>query len=134
MTDEWHGRGIHPDERLTPFEIELAKNKPNRGHDLDGHTGYRCRQCAEESPGTVLIESSSGDYWQTKQINWQEACDVVFRAFDDAVAAHFPDHEPVNCMTCPAKPVLPPKPQVPIDRVSKQLTRVFKKGSDQDFA
>lgn len=113
-------------------------------HGDEDHIGLRCPTCAAESgyyddddnwvSTSVMIESSSGDHWQTKQLQWQEACDVIFRQVDEATLAHFPEHEPQNCKTCPVAPDLPPKPLRPIDRVDKQSSREFLDGSDQDYA
>lgn len=140
--------GVPDDERPKNCAWCLCEHIGEHHHDdpehgEEGHTGFRCVQCAMESgyydvndvwvPTTVLIESSSGDAWQTKQIVWQEACDVVFRKFDDDTADHFPVHEPRGCTTCPEKPDLPPKPVKPIDRVDSQLGRKFMAGSDQDY-
>lgn len=140
-----HRGEIPLDERPTMAQIEAKQNNPGEPHGSEDHTGFRCPQCAAESGyidadsgqwqhGAALIESSSGDHWQSKQIQWQEHCDRVFRAFDDAVAEHFPEHQPVNCKTCPEKPILPDKPHRPIDRADRQLSMEFKKGSDQDYA
>lgn len=87
-------------------------------HGLPGHKGVRCGTCAQHSTTIVRLQPTLADYWQTKQIEWQEACDVVFRAFDDSVAAHFPEHVPgaKNC-GCPTKPKLPQKPQMPYERL-----------------
>lgn len=123
LTDaDYTGKGIAPSERQSPHHYEdAAANEP--AHGDPGHGGYRCGECAQRSTNQVRIHPNSGDYWQTKQIEWQEACDVIFRQFDDAVAAHFPSHLPQNCPDCPAKPILPEKPIVPSDRALKQISR-----------
>lgn len=96
-------------------------------HGAPGHIGFRCPICAAESPNAVLIETTSGDAWQTKQIKWQEACDVVYRQFDDDNAAHWKEHKARDCLTCPVIEdyPMPVKPQMPLDRVNKQLSRVM---------
>jgi len=88
-------------------------------HNVNGHTGFRCIECARESPVMVSIVDDGGDYWQNVQIQWQEECDKVMSAFDEAVAIHFPVHQPQNCQTCPVKPILPEKPNPPVERRHK---------------
>lgn len=107
---KYNGRGIAPDERMTSYELSWPVD---HDHGHPDHKGQRCAACAAESKNPVLIHPNSGDYWQTRQINWQEECDLVFRSFDDSVAEHFPLHTGPQCNSCPVKPVLPPKP-VPI--------------------
>jgi len=107
-------------------EIDWQHHNANIIHGEEGHRGFRCGRCAALAVVPVLIESTSGDHWQTKQIAWQEECDVVFRAFDDAVAEHLPIHIPAvasgpnagepRCETCPTKPDLPIKPIKPYER------------------
>ncbi len=121
MTDI-RGR-IPMDERPHSYDYEnRMQSEPEHGHE--DHTGYRCSACASESQVQVLIHPNTGDYWQSKQISWQEACDVIFRAFDDATAEHFPVHLPVNCKDCPEKPILPIKPVMPSERAVAQATRI----------
>lgn len=117
------------DERLTAQEQDWAI-QGGEAHGLPGHTGHRCYACAYDSEQTVEIHEDSGDYWQSKQIAWQEDCDVVMVEFDKAVATHFPDHLPPvavtdargqvtwdrQCLTCPVVPVMPDKPEPPFER------------------
>ncbi len=122
------GRGLDPRERPNVYQQDHSNFDPE--HGAEGHIGVRCSICAGLSPNAVLIESSSGDYWQTKQLNWQEDCDEVHTAFQEATAAHFPEHKPFGCDTCPTKPIMPIKPQRPIDRVDKQMQREIKRNGD----
>lgn len=85
-------------------------------HGLPGHYGLRCLACALASGRDVSIEVDTGDYWQTKQIRWQEECDKIMVAFDKAVGEHFPQHQAANCQTCPVTSPLPPKPEPPWER------------------
>jgi len=55
-------------------------------------------------------------WWQRQQIRWQEECDVIFRQFDNDVAAHFPQHLGPNCSNCPTPPPMPEKPKPPFER------------------
>lgn len=89
-------------------------------HGTEGHLGDHCGACARLAPVVVELGETGGDHWQTMQIQWQEACDTIFRQFDDAVADHFPDHLPQNCTTCPEKPILPVKPIQPTERAIAQ--------------
>lgn len=92
-------------------------------HGENGHSGFRCGQCASRGS---LITDHGIDHWQNKQLEWQEACDVIMAAFDVAVAEHFPYHIPAvasgpnmgtpRCDDCPEKPVLPEKPVQPFER------------------
>ncbi len=110
---------IYAKDKLTLVRTELAHNhKMGHGipHGVEGHTGYRCGSCALTKPGAVQVQSDSSDHWQTKQIEWQEECDKIFREFDVAVAAHWPVHLPVNCQDCPVTAPLPPKPTPPQER------------------
>ncbi len=95
----------------------------NPDHGFDGHLPYVCGECAKLAPNRSLISPTTGDHWQTLQINWQEQCDIAFRAFDDEVAAHFPEHLPVGCQDCPDKPILPDKPIQPYERSIRQNAR-----------
>lgn len=108
-------------DRPTPHQLE-TKLQHDEPHGQPGHRGVKCYECAQMSGKRTQIAPNSGDYWQTKQIEWQEACDKIFRAFDDSVAAHFPEHVPgaQNC-GCPEKPKLPPKPVQPRERALGQL-------------
>lgn len=115
LTEPWNGRGIHPDERPTTAQQDWEDGRQVI-HGEDGHTGFRCYECAQVSGVRVMIHPTSGDWWQTKQIEWQEQCDLIHTAFQEAVAAHFPDHQPFNCDSCPEKPVMPPKPIMPVER------------------
>jgi len=90
-------------------------------HGVFGHIGYRCRQCAYLSLETNSIAGDSGEYWQNKQIDWQEDCDTIMAEFDQAVMDHFPVHLPVNCQTCPIRGELPAKPMPPIERSMGKL-------------
>ncbi len=120
--DDWNGRGIAPSERESSHHHEdLMMNEPPHGEP--GHGGYKCSECAQEGKNQVRIHPNTGDYWQTKQIEWQEQCDVIFRQFDDDVAAHFPQHLPRGCENCPEPPELPPKPIVPVERAMQQESR-----------
>lgn len=85
-------------------------------HNINGHTGWRCLECARDSGTMNAIESDGGDYWQNKQLGWQEACDVLMAGFQVAVADHFPNHRPFGCVTCPEAPELPVKPNPPVER------------------
>jgi len=96
---------------------------PDTPHDTGDHIGVYCGECGMQSATVVLAGPTSADHWQDKQLSWQEDCDTVFRAFDDAVAAHFPDHLPVNCQDCPAPPALPEKPIRPVERTIAQNAR-----------
>jgi len=117
----WDGmplnKGRSDEEKPTPYEIDLDKGNNPTAHGTPGHTGFRCKQCALSS--AVVVESypmHTPDLWQKKQLAWQEACDVIFREFDDAVASHFPDHLPAGCTNCPVPPELPVKPLPPYER------------------
>ncbi len=103
-------------ERPTAYEQELKINRPGTPHGADGHTGFRCGECALESPEVVKAVPSSADYWQDKQIAWQEQIDILMREFDVDMSDHLPNHLPVNCTTCPRPKALPTKPLPPQER------------------
>lgn len=114
----YSNRGWHPDDKRTSHEIDREKGNNQVQHGVEGHTGWKCGQCAHESETpSVIYPRDADDIWQDKQLFWQEQCDVIFRDFDTAVAEHFPDHLPQNCTTCPVKPTMPPKPVRPYERV-----------------
>jgi len=93
-------------------------------HGVQGHVGHRCGPCAYLATEHIVEISPTGpDHWQNLQLSWQEDCDVIFRQFDDAVAAHFPQHLPANCPDCPETPPLPPKPIPPVERATAQNAR-----------
>jgi len=115
MGSKW---GWHPEDRPTSYEEDRARGNVYTDHGTDGHTGYLCGICALESDNVcVIYPAHAPDLWQQKQIDWQEDCDGIMSAFDDAVATHFPIHAPQNCQTCPVKPLLPKKPLPPTERL-----------------
>jgi len=112
-----HTQGIHPDDRPTAYEQSV----PDDGaHGVVGHIGYRCYQCAQLSGVMIQLADNSGEYWQNLQLLWQEECDVVQNTFDDAVATHFPNHQPYNCESCPVPGEMPVKPLPPAERAVRQ--------------
>ncbi len=90
---------VHSD-KLTAYELSVPAQT---AHGTDGHAGYRCYQCAMESGVTVQLADSGGEYWQNKQLDWQEKCDTLQNKFDLDVATHWPNHQPMNCTTCPVR-------------------------------
>lgn len=125
-----HRGEIPMDEREDPQQQEWRLQGNDAEHGEEGHKGFRCYACAYDAVQVVEIHEDSGDYWQSKQIAWQEDCDVVMAAFDAAVAEHFTNHLPAiaetdtmgqvtyhrQCRTCPVKPVMPAKPEPPFER------------------
>jgi len=89
--------------------------------------GYRSSVSAADSVSQCKIQPTTVDYWQDKQLAWQEDCDVVMVQFDRDVADHFPVHQPMDmktgqvCPTCPQRPILPLKPHPPVERALTQL-------------
>lgn len=107
----------HKDDRKTAYEIDRAAGNSHIQHGTEGHTGFRCKECADLSGVTHSIyDFPNDDLWQQKQIDWQEQCDAMFRAFDDSVAAHFPTHTGPQCQSCPQTPPMPAKPVRPYER------------------
>jgi len=96
-------------------------------HGLDGHIGFRCLECARVAiDGMTAVESSSQDYWQNLQLDWQEECDILQSKFDKDVTAHLPFHIPPKlfgstvipqCKSCPIPAALPLKPNPPKERM-----------------
>lgn len=103
-------------DKRTAFEMEPE----DVAHGVEGHIGYRCGQCAQQSDVVILLADSGGDYWQNLQLKWQEECDIVQNTFDTAVATHFPDHQPYDCASCPVPGKMPVKPNPPAERAIKQ--------------
>jgi len=107
------------------YQLQMEQVGPF-DHGVPGHLGYRCVQCARVAETRVEITQDSTGYWQGKQISWQEDCDEIMTQFDEDVAIHFPIHIPAvatgsnvgesRCTTCPVKPILPVKPNPPIER------------------
>lgn len=103
--------------KYPPAEIvDWEKKSDAHNHGEIGHIGYRCGQCAQISGKTVGITKNTIDYWQTKQIEWQEECDYLQVQFDQEMSDHLPVHLPQNCQTCPSATPMPPKPLPPIER------------------
>ncbi len=115
-----HTQGRHPDERPTSYELSVPDDTI---HGELGHIGYRCYICAQLSSVMIQAASSGGEYWQNKQLLWQEECDKLQNQFDADVAAHFPDHYPIGCKTCPTTFEMPPKPLPPSERAIAQNAR-----------
>lgn len=123
---DWERGGIPPDERPTSYELSVPEDP---SHGVDGHSGYRCYQCALISPGLVMIAVAGGDYWQNLQLSWQEECDKLQNLYDDAVALHFPIHIDSRLLgkdetcDCPKPQQMPPKPIPPAERSVTQAAR-----------
>lgn len=107
----------YPNSAIVDWEAKVGILE----HGVTGHTGYRCGACALLAPTQVGATTHSVDYYQTKQIEWQEECDEIMGAFDLAVAEHFPKHKAVKCRTCPKPSALPEKPIPPVERALKQV-------------
>lgn len=115
---------VYSNSKYAPAaEVDWQKKSDSHNHGEIGHIGYRCGQCAQESAHSVGITENSVDYWQTKQLEWQEECDGIMAKFQQDVQDHFPDHLPVNCQGCPTQDTLPPKPMPAIERALKQNSK-----------
>lgn len=113
-------KGAKPlNERRTPYEEDLERNKPGIEHGLMGHTGFRCARCAAESlnPIKVFSMDSREDRYQNALIKWGEACDAIQNDFDQRSADHWPDHQPVNCDACPKTNPMPIKPKLQFEKM-----------------
>lgn len=117
QNNEWGTKNGYPEPEIVDWEAKSDQHF----HGEDGHTGYRCGQCAREAVEQVASTDYSVDYWQTKQIQWQEDCDVIMADFDRRVAQHFPKHKAVKCKTCPKTSPLPEQPNPPIERSMGQV-------------
>lgn len=104
----------------TAWELDWPRAGGEPAHGLEGHTGYRCKECAMGSKNPILVESDSGDYWQTKQIRWQEEVDDLHNQFNAQIEAHFPSHQAIGCSSCPKSPAMPAKPMPPVERAVRQ--------------
>lgn len=104
-------------DRPTAYQLGVPADV---AHGVVGHQGYRCYQCAHQSGITIQLAETGGDYWQNLQLAWQEECDVLQNKFDAEVAAHFPDHFPIGCQTCPTTFEMPVKPLPPAERAVRQ--------------
>lgn len=109
------------DHKYPPLAVvDWQKKSDDHNHGEIGHLGFRCGQCARDGPNMMAVQPSTADYWQDRQLMWQEECDTIQVRFDEAVAAHFPEHKAMNCDTCPETQTMPPKPNPPIERALKQ--------------
>lgn len=104
------------DHRYPNAQVEWYSDIADMDHGINGHTGHRCLECARMSGVMVAVESDSGDYWQNKQLDWQEECDRLIVGFNEKVALHFPKHSPMNCTMCPKAPPMPERPNPPVER------------------
>ncbi len=102
--------GDDPRGRPTAYEADVMRRPAN----------WRSGKVARESPCCVRAMPTAADYWLAKQVQWQEMCDQTLREFDDQVAAHFPQHQPMNCTTCPVPVELPVRPEPPFERALSQ--------------
>lgn len=109
----------HTAEYPEPGVIDFQK-KRDVPHDTEGHIGYRCSQCAQQSRGGVRVTEHGIDYWQNKQIAWQEECDTIMHNHNNAITEHLPEHKPVDCTECPQQPDLPKKPEPATERALTQ--------------
>lgn len=109
--------GWDTDHRYPNADVQWYADIADVEHGVNGHSGFRCLECARISGRMNSIEADSGDYWQNQQISWQEDCDNLIVAFNEEVADHFPVHTPFGkCISCPVAPQMPPKPNPPIER------------------
>lgn len=104
------------DHKYPNAQVEWYSDIADMDHGINGHTGWRCLECARDGEQMNAVESDGGDYWQNKQIAWQEDCDNLIVGFNEQVADHFPDHRPFGCVNCPVAPLMPAKPNPPIER------------------
>ncbi len=113
----------HTTEYPDPAEDEWKKKSENAPHGVEGHIGYRCGQCASASPTGVRVTDHGIDYWQNKQLQWQEECDSQMHGYNMAKSLHEegPTHLPINCVGCPQPTPLPSKPVPPFERALTQL-------------
>lgn len=106
----------YPDPAIVDWEKKNASE-----HGTEGHVGYMCGQCARDGPNPIFASEDTIDLWQDRELVWQEECDMLQNAFDDAVSEHFPVHKPVGCLTCPKTPTMPVKP---VRRAERALTQL----------
>jgi len=104
-------------DRPTAYEMSVPDDTP---HSTKGHIGYRCGGCALVSEIQIRIASDGGEYWQNKQLLWQEECDELQNQFDKDVASHWPEHKAIGCEDCPKVYEMPPKPMPPFERALRQ--------------
>lgn len=114
--EHWADSGYPPTD-----VVDWRKKSDHHNHGEEGHIGYRCGQCAREATDTIEITLDTVDYWQAKQLDWQEECDRIQVDFDERSAAHWPEHKAVNCQECPKTIPMPVKPNPPIERALKQI-------------
>jgi len=113
-------KGSKPlDERATAYEEDLVRTRPGTQHGQEGHTGFRCSQCAAESLNPILMYSyeSRDERRQNALLDWQEQCDALQNDFDIAVADHFPKHDGhnPNC-DCPRPLMMPARPVLEFEK------------------
>jgi len=114
-------KGSKPlDERTTAYEEDIKRNRPGTQHGQDGHTGFRCAQCAAESEVPIMMYSieSRDERRQNALLDWQEECDARQIMFDEAVAEHFPKHQSNNpTCNCPKALEMPPRPVMEFEKM-----------------
>lgn len=69
----------NPDDRPTPYEVEQKLMDRHLAHGEKGHVGWRCLQCAFNSPVAVPVytEAQLVDTLQNKLLEWNKLCDMM---------------------------------------------------------
>lgn len=87
------------------------------------HPDWRTSTPPTVSGAEVRLTPHQHDYWQDKQMAWQEQVDDKMLQYDASVAAHWPVHLAVGCTGCPKTQTMPIKPSPPFDRALLQNAR-----------
>lgn len=89
---KWTNR-IYDEDRPSAHQMDRDAGNRVTEHGEEGHTGWKCIECAFEGQNVVsAFPPHDDDHWQDVQLKWQEECDKLH----SAKINHLPDHVPNN--------------------------------------
>lgn len=87
---KWQNR-VYDEDRPSSYQIDRDHGNRVTTHGEEGHTGWKCIECAMEAKLVVsAFPPHDDDHWQDVQLIWQEECDKLH----SAKINHLPDHTP----------------------------------------
>lgn len=89
---KWTNR-VYDEDRPSAYQIDRDMGNRKTAHGEDGHTGWKCPECAMEAKVVVsAFPLHDDDGWQNILLDWQEECDKLH----SAKINHLPEHQPTN--------------------------------------
>lgn len=106
------GMELSPDKTWYLHDIDRILTGSDIPHGVDGHTGFRCIECAFEGddPHPIYTPEQMVDTFQNSRLSWNEDCDSLREGhmiecavpLDLCKKGHWP---------------MPPRPTLPVERI-----------------